>query len=98
MRETASTASRESSKAPPDTTRLAKAPGMILYSSLPPDRSSGGRRLLEYLGIVLQELIEALIGERMTEQHVQHLERHRGDMGAGQGAIDDVCRRPHRSR
>src|SRR5579862_7877953 len=39
------------------------------------------RGFLENLGPVFEKLIETLVGQRVIEQHIQHLERHGGDMG-----------------
>src|SRR5713226_8616741 len=40
-------------------------------------------RFLKDLLIIGQERRQALVSERMVEEHVEHLERHGGDMGAG---------------
>src|SRR5207247_10779689 len=66
------------------------------YSSLPVG-SACGRRFLEYLGIILEEHFESLVRQRMVEQHVEHLERHGGDVRAGRGRIDHMRWRTHGS-
>src|SRR5438128_9538781 len=77
------------SVAPEDDRRLAPSRNIEGYSSLQ-DGSAGDRRFLEHLGIILQELIEPLIGERVVEQHIEHFERHGGDVGPGGGRVNDV--------
>src|SRR5438876_12416979 len=77
----------EISTAPPDTKTLAPASNIERYSS-PENKSAADWSFLEDLGIILQELIEPLIREGMVEQHVQDLQRHRGDVGAGHGSFN----------
>src|SRR4051812_45819908 len=48
------------------------------------------RGLLKHLRPVLGELFEALVGERMVEQHIEHLERHGADVGAGERRVHHV--------
>src|SRR5258707_9906927 len=83
------------SRAPPGKRTLAPALGIDSYPSLP-DGLAADRRFLKYLGIILQELFETLIRERMVEQHIEHFERHRRDVGAGRGRFDHVDGRPDR--
>src|SRR5438045_743434 len=77
----ASMASSNNSPAPPS--------DIENYSVLRLDRLPGGG-FLEDLGIILEELVEPFIGERMAEEHVEHLERHSRDMRARQSAIDNM--------
>ena len=45
---------------------------------------------MEDLGVILQELIETFIRERVVKQHIHYLEWHGSDVGSGQRGVDDV--------
>ena len=55
-------------------------------------------RLLEDFRPILQELLQALVGQWVIEQRIEHLERHRADMRARQRRFHHVRRRPQRGR
>src|SRR5437667_969799 len=70
------------------------ASGAFIFSNgLARDRS-----LLENLVVILQELFQALIRERVIEEHVQNFERHRSNLRSRHRRLDHVCGRPQRSR
>src|SRR5436305_673619 len=53
-------------------------------------RLPSDRRLLEDVAPVLQKLLESLVCQRVVEEHVQNLEGHGADVGAGRGGIDHM--------
>ena len=45
---------------------------------------------LECLVVVLEELVEPLVGQRVIEKTIHHLERHGADMRSNLGGFMDV--------
>src|SRR5713226_6038563 len=76
----------------PDERKFASG-GFIFSNGLARDRS-----LLEDLVVILQELFQALIRERVIEEHIQNFERHRSNLRSRHRCLDHVCGRPQRSR
>src|SRR5437763_11294925 len=53
--------------------------------------------LLEYLAVVLQELVETFIRQGVVEKHVEHLERHGADISTRFRSFDHMHTRAQRS-
>ena len=60
-----------------------------------PDLSAGSVDVLGFAEVG-EEALQADVGERVAEQQLEDLERHRGDVRAGERALDDVLRVAHR--